>query len=181
MGDSQGTQGFNFTRKKKQIGSVDEVEDEMGRRKMIKSHFPKDQNFFHQADIPAHAQTAVRDMKDLTDPDILEMRYKPWNNSNKFEKGEEPLKENLFKVRHGLKDETIMPPKEPKIWEGTESRDIYYFKTNLVDEDGNPLFDNWKVSNQIPNPLEQNKKLAFDTAIVRNKTNNKIDKIANAR
>jgi len=55
MGDSQGTQGFNFTRKKKQIGSVDEVEDEMGRRKMIKSHFPKDQNFFHQADIPAHA------------------------------------------------------------------------------------------------------------------------------
>jgi hypothetical protein len=74
-----------------------------------------------------------------------------------------------------------MPPKDPKIWEGTESRDIYYFKTNLVDEDGNPLFDNWKVSNQIPIPLEQQKKLAYDTKIVRNKTLNKIDKLANAR
>lgn len=96
-------------------------------------------------------------MKTLTDPDILERRLKPWDKSNKFEPGVETLKTNLFQVRHGLKDENILPPKEPFVEEGTDSRNYYVWY--------NEFGQKWDVSNAIPIPLEQQKKQAYDTAL----------------
>ena len=141
------TQTHMMRPKKKKIGSVDE-------HGQIKGYYPRDQNFFHQADLPVHAQGAVKEMKTLTDPDILEMRQKPWDKTNKFEAGEEPLKTNLFKVRHGLKDETIIPPKDKKVYDGTDTRNAY---THY-----NEFEQKWDVSNQVPIHLEQAKRLVYE-------------------
>ena len=59
------------------------------------------------------------------------MRKKPYVTSNKFERGEEPHEKNLFNVRFGLKDETIIPPKDPIYYEGTDSRKLYYHGWNV--------------------------------------------------
>jgi hypothetical protein len=126
MTGMMGSQGptAHTMKKKKQIGSYN-------REGETQINYPKDQNFFHQADLPPKAVQAVGEMKQLTDPDILAMNKQPWVNSNKFEKGEEPHQTNLFAVRHGLKDETIMAPKDPIYYEGTDSRNLYYHGWNV--------------------------------------------------
>ena len=110
------------------------------------------------------AKDAVNQIKDLTNPDILATKKPEWNLSNATvgHKNPENHAQNLFnvtilivsinmklmyefQVRFGLKDEKILPPKDPFVYAGTDTRNIYH--------------DDWNVSNEVPIPLHQHKKI----------------------
>ena len=76
-------------------------------------------------------------VKDLRDPDILELKQKKWNiSSNTKEKIKPELKKTIFEVKSGLKDFKIVPIKPHNVPEGVDSR-------NKMEIDGNI----WNVSN----------------------------------
>ena len=76
-------------------------------------------------------------IKELKDPDILELKQKKWNiSTNTKEKSKADLKKTVFEVKNGLKDFKIVPLKQPKIPEGVDSR-------NKLEIDGNI----WNISN----------------------------------
>ena len=76
-------------------------------------------------------------IKNLRDPDILELKRKNWNISiNAKEKIKPELKKTVFEVKNGLKDFKIVPIKPQKVEEGVDSRD-------KMEIDGNI----WNVSN----------------------------------
>ena len=78
-------------------------------------------------------------IKNLRDPDILELKQKYWNSSNNTkEKFRPELKKTLFEVRNGLKDFKIVPIKEKEVNEGVDTRDH-------LEIDGNT----WNISNLI--------------------------------
>ena len=64
-------------------------------------------------------------IKELTDPDPLDLKQRRWNIScdahNKFEP---ELKKTVFELSHGLKDFKIVPIKEKKVEEGCDSRNL---------------------------------------------------------
>ena len=76
-------------------------------------------------------------VKDLRDPDILELKQKKWNiSSNTKDKIKPELKKTIFEVKSGLKDFKIVPIKPHNVPEGVDSR-------NKMEIDGNI----WNVSN----------------------------------
>jgi len=76
-------------------------------------------------------------IKELKDPDNLELKQKKWNiSTNTKEKSKADLKKTVFEVKNGLKDFKIVPLKQPKIPEGVDSR-------NKMEIDGNI----WNISN----------------------------------
>ena len=76
-------------------------------------------------------------VKDLTDPDILELKRKRWNISNNTkEKSKPELSKIIFEVGNGLKDFQVVPLKEQKVNVGVDSRDH-------LEVDGNI----WNISN----------------------------------
>ena len=76
-------------------------------------------------------------VKNLRDPDILELKRKNWNISiNAKEKINPELKQTVFEVKNGLKDFKVVPIKLQKVEEGVDSRD-------KMEIDGNI----WNVSN----------------------------------
>ena len=80
-------------------------------------------------------------IKNLIDPDILEMKQKNWNISvNAKEKIRPELKKTIFEVSNGLNDFQVVPIKERKIEEGVDSR-------NFLDIDGKT----WNISNKVEN------------------------------
>ena len=92
-------------------------------------------------------------VKDLRDPDILELKQKKWNiSTNTKEKVKPELKKTIFEVKNGLKDFKIVPIKQHKIQEGVDSR-------NNLEIDGNI----WNVSNYFDRKEidEKNKEEAF--------------------
>ena len=63
-------------------------------------------------------------VKELIDPDILELKQKRWNISSDCQTKLRPeLKKTLFEVSHGLKDFKVVPLKEHVVEEGCDSRD----------------------------------------------------------
>ena len=79
--------------------------------------------FTDEAAFP-QAKPAKEFVKNLRDPDILELKQKYWNISNNTtEKFKPELKKTLFELSSGLKDFKIVPIKEQKINEGVETRD----------------------------------------------------------
>ena len=78
-------------------------------------------------------------IKNLLNPDILELKQKKWDNSTDINNKKKPeLKQTLFEVKHGLRDFKVIPLKEKKIIEGCDSR-------NFLSIDGKI----WDSSNQI--------------------------------
>ena len=76
-------------------------------------------------------------IKELKDPDNLELKQKKWNiSTNTKEKSKADLKKTVFEVKNGLKDFKIVPLKQPKIPEGVDTR-------NKMEIDGNI----WNISN----------------------------------
>lgn len=62
-------------------------------------------------------------VKELIDPDILELKQKRWNISSDCQTKIRPeLKKTLFEVSHGLKDFKVVPLKEHIVEEGVDSR-----------------------------------------------------------
>ena len=85
------------------------------------------------------AKPAKEYIKNLRDPDILELKKKYWNiSTNTKEKYRPELKKTLFEVQKGLKDFKIVPIKEKKVYEGVDTRDYMTI-------DGKT----WNVSNLI--------------------------------
>ncbi len=91
-------------------------------------------------------------MKGVIDPDILGKHKKPWNLTNAAHVKEESHEQNLFNVRFGLKDETAQKLHEPRVYEGCDSRNLYYH--------------GWDVSNEVPIMREHAKKIQADTALM---------------
>ena len=84
----------------------------------FESNFRK---FTDEAAFP-QAKPAKEFVKNLRDPDILELKQKYWNISNNTtEKFKPELKKTLFELSSGLKDFKIVPIKEQKINEGVET------------------------------------------------------------
>lgn len=78
-------------------------------------------------------------VKNLRDPDILELKKKRWNiSTNHIESVRPELKKTLFEVENGLKDFKVVPIKEHNVEVGVDSRDH-------LDVDGNI----WNISNFI--------------------------------
>lgn len=99
---------------------------------------PNFKKFTDEASFP-QAKPAKEYVKNLRDPDILELKQKYWNISNNTkEKYKTELKKNLFEVSAGLKDFKIIPLKDKIINEGVDSRDH-------IEIDGN----SWNISNLI--------------------------------
>jgi hypothetical protein len=54
-------------------------------------------------------------IKNLLNPDILELKQKKWDNSTDINNKKKPeLKQTLFEVSHGLRDFKVIPLKEKK-------------------------------------------------------------------
>ena len=99
---------------------------------------PNFKKFTDEAAFP-QSKPAKEYVKNLRDPDILELKQKYWNISNNTkEKFTPELKKTLFEVSNGLKDFKIVPLKEKIINVGVDSRDH-------IEVDGN----SWNISNLI--------------------------------
>ena len=99
---------------------------------------PNFKKFTDEAAFP-QAKPAKEFVKNLRDPDILELKQKYWNISNNTtEKFRPELKKTLFEVSNGLKDFKIAPIKEKKVEEGVDTRDH-------IEIDGN----SWNISNLV--------------------------------
>lgn len=93
---------------------------------------------FNSEDVSAPAKLAKEFVKEYKDPDILELRQKPWDNSYRPNYNFRPeLKKTLFEVRHGLKDVNMVKLKPKKVEYGCDTRDIAYY--------------GWNTSNKIEN------------------------------
>ena len=79
------------------------------------------------------------DMKNLVDPDKLELKKKPWNISYNIKNDVKPeLQKRLFEIQSGLSDFKVVPIKKHYVEEGVDSRDH-------LEVDGSV----WNVSNQV--------------------------------
>ena len=107
------------------------------------------------------------DMKNLVDPDKLELKKKPWNISYNIKNNVKPeLQKKLFEIQSGLSDFKVTPIKKNFIEEGVDSRDH-------LEVDGSV----WNISNQVSLKefkIDDNKKLtdAKENTLRYWKTNN---------
>jgi hypothetical protein len=106
-------------------------------------------------------------MKNLVDPDKLELKKKPWNISYNIKNDVKPeLQKKLFEIQSGLSDFKVTPIKKNFIEEGVDSRDH-------LEVDGSV----WNISNQVSLKefkIDDNKKLtdAKENTLRYWKTNN---------
>lgn len=100
--------------------------------------YPRGLRLFSNDDISNAAKLAKEYLRQVKDPDILELNQKPWNASTQqFINYRPELKKTLFEVRHGLKDVNMVKLKPKHIELGCDSRDVAYFGWNgssLVDK-----------------------------------------------
>ena len=107
------------------------------------------------------------DMRNLVDPDKLELKKKPWNISYNIKNDVKPeLQKKLFEIQSGLSDFKVTPIKKNFIEEGVDSRDH-------LEVDGSV----WNISNQVSLKefkIDDNKKLtdAKENTLRYWKTNN---------
>ena len=88
--------------------------------------------------LPNVVQSKI-EVKNLVDPDRLELKKKPWNISyNIKDDVKQELQKQLFEIGSGLKDFKVVPIKKNEIEEGVDSR-------NHIEIDGNV----WNISNQV--------------------------------
>ena len=67
-------------------------------------------------------------IKNLVDPDILEIKNKRWNKSvNPLEKNRPELKQTIFEVTHNLENSKVTPLKDHIVEEGVDTRNYTYF------------------------------------------------------
>ena len=79
------------------------------------------------------------DMKNLVDPDKLELKKKPWNISYNIKNDiKHEIQKKLFEIQSGLSDFKVVPIKKHYVEEGVDSRDH-------LEVDGSV----WNVSNQV--------------------------------
>jgi hypothetical protein len=128
-------------------------------------NYPKDQKFFHSNDIPEKAREANKQMKALTDKDVFKIKRPEWNPS--ISKAGLPADDNdennLFSIRKGFSDFMPLSTKEPKIYEGADSREKHY--------------TGWNVSNQVPIALHNEKTIAEETIMRMTKTKEMNERI----
>lgn len=95
-------------------------------------------------------------VKELIDPDILELRQKYWNKSSETKEKIRPeLKQTLFEVSHGLQDFKIVPLKEHTVEEGCDSRNNIIIRGNQ-----------WDISNNVERELiEDQNEIAQEKAV----------------
>ena len=89
-------------------------------------------------------------MKNLTDADILGTKKTEWNTTvvpGSSTSWNHPVSagKNMFDIHTGMRDETIIQPRDQTTYLGTDTREVYH--------------DGWNVSIQCPIPLHQAKSL----------------------
>ncbi|CAI2375695.1 unnamed protein product [Moneuplotes crassus] len=125
-------------------------------------NYPKDQKFFHNNDMPDKAKEAVRQVKDA----FAHHDRPQWNAS--VSKSGLPVPDNddakLFSIKKGFNDFHPISIKPSKVYDGTDTRNNY-------DTRG------WNVSNQVPIPLHDQKRIAEETAMRMTKTKEFNEKV----
>jgi hypothetical protein len=105
-----------------------------------KLNFARDHKKFNDDDVPQKAKEAREYIKELRDPDILELRKKKWNVSTQAQDNQRPeLKHTLFEVSHGLRDFNVVKLKEKTVELGTDTRNFCYEGWN-----GSSLLEDWQ-------------------------------------
>jgi hypothetical protein len=105
-----------------------------------KLNYARDHKKFNDDDVPQKAKEAKEYIKELRDPDILELRKKNWNVSTQAQDNQRPeLKKTLFEVSHGLRDFNVVKLKEKTVELGTDTRNFCYEGWN-----GSSLLEDWQ-------------------------------------
>jgi len=87
-------------------------------------------------------------IKNLVDPDILEIKNKRWNKSvNPLEKNRPELKQTIFEVSHGLKNSKVTPLKDNFIEDGVDTRNYTYFNDYNEKWNNSTFFDDYEKKN----------------------------------
>lgn len=103
-----------------------------------KLNFPMDHKKFNDDEVSKNARIAKEYVRELIDPDILELQKKRWDNSALPSIKEKPeLKKTLFEVKNGFKDFKVTEPKQKLVELGTDTRDACY--------------DGWNISTLLTN------------------------------
>ena len=93
--------------------------------------------------ISEQTKASKQKVKDLIDPDILQIKDKKFNSSvNPHICNYPDLKKTLFEVSNGLNNFQVVPLKHKKVEEGTDSRDTMYI--NGEKWNNSTLFENWE-------------------------------------
>lgn len=142
--------GLSHTKAKRTMGKTKNM---VGSIKSGAINFPKDQKLFHASDVSEKAKQAAIHIKSEIDKDLFNLKKPKWNAS--VLKSGLPAYDNdynnLFAIKKGFKDFAPLPPKDPKVYEGTDTRNQYH--------------TGWNVSNQVPIPLHKQKSIAEETAM----------------
>ena len=110
-----------------------------------------DHKCFGLEEVPVNVKKSKQYIKNIINPDILELKPKAWNpmcrvttEKSDFE-DKKDLDKILFEVKNGLADVQVVDLIEPLVYPGTEVRDIYYFlwnnSTKLERKDFNELYN----------------------------------------
>ena len=87
-------------------------------------------------------------IKNLVDPDILEIKNKRWNKSvNPLEKNRPELKQTIFEVTHNLENSKVTPLKDHIVEEGVDTRNYTYFNDFNEKWNNSTFFDNYEKKN----------------------------------
>ena len=93
--------------------------------------------------ISDQTKAAKQHIKDLIDPDILQIKDKKFNSSVNPQICNYPdLKKTLFEVSNGLNNFQVVPLKHKKVEEGTDTRNTMYI--NGEKWNNSTLFENWE-------------------------------------
>lgn len=134
-----------------------------------KKFYPKEVRLFSNDDISDKAKEAKEYLKQVKDPDILELNKKPWNATTRSGVSYRPeLKKTLFEVRHGLKDVNMVKLKPKKIELGCDGRNVSYFGWNsssLIENSEKKYFDLEKKEQAVVNSISFWKKIEMNGSL----------------
>ena len=151
-----------------------------------KKVYNKELRVFNYENISSKIKKSKSYLKEVNDPDILELKTKPWNSSNKVAidtNDDKPqLKKILFEVRNGLKDVNMVKLKPKKIELGTDSRDVAYFGWNsssTLQEKEKKMLDLLSLQAAFGNSIEEWKKIQNKINVNNNNNTNNQSTYAN--
>ena len=132
------------------MSSYIETRKKLADRLVKTQNYPIEHKCYGVDDIPLEVKEKKSYIKQLIDPDILELQNKRWNNNtnttdNKLKANHKDLQKELFEVKNGFSDVKLVNLKEPKINAGVDVRDLNYYLWNnsakLEMKEKNQLFD----------------------------------------
>lgn len=120
--------------------------------------YPIDYKCYGVDDIPNEVKLKKEYVKEIIDPDILDLRQKRWNNCtsvNEKEVERSNIEKILFEVKHGFSDVKLVKLKDKVVYPGVDTRELSYFlwnnSTKLEEKDKKELYNKQKKQRKLSN------------------------------